>query len=106
MKDELRFMNELFRIINGALRLDIDKVRNYTSFLADKLDEAGEKSSASRLRRLLDESDHKLRPVPFLNDDLVGIAPLAEEVGAKETQDLGGGTEPRERHRSLVTRKV
>ena len=27
-------MSELFRIVNGALRLDIDKVRNYTAFLA------------------------------------------------------------------------
>lgn len=32
---DVRFMSELFRIVNGALRLDIDKVRNYTAFLAD-----------------------------------------------------------------------
>lgn len=44
MNTDLRFMNELFRIINGALRLDIDKVRNYTSFLADKLENAGDKN--------------------------------------------------------------
>jgi MoxR-like ATPase len=62
MKDEFRFTNELFRIVNGALRLDIDRVRNYTAFLADKLEEAGEKNSAGRLRRLLEESDHDLRP--------------------------------------------
>ena len=55
-------MNELFRIINGALRLDIDRVRNYTSFLADKLEKEGETGAAKRLRKLLEESDHQLRP--------------------------------------------
>jgi hypothetical protein len=55
-------MNELFRIVNGALRLDIDKVRNYTSFLADKLDKDGDKVSAGRLRKMLEETDHQLRP--------------------------------------------
>ena len=30
MGNEIRYMSELFRIINGALRLDIDRVRNYT----------------------------------------------------------------------------
>jgi hypothetical protein len=62
MKEERRFMNELFRIVNGALRLDIDKVRNYTSFLADKLEKEGDNVSAGRLRKMLEESDHQLRP--------------------------------------------
>src|ERR1700685_3702523 len=62
MKDDMRFITELSRIINGALRLDIDKVRNYTAFLADKLDKAGDKASAGRLRKMLEESDHQLRP--------------------------------------------
>lgn len=62
MKNDYRFMNELFRIINGALRLDIDKVRNYTSFLADKLEKEGDKVSAGRLRKMLDENDQQLRP--------------------------------------------
>ena len=55
-------MSEVFRIINGALRLDIDRVRNYTSFLADKLHESGDEKTAARLRRLLLEEDHQLRP--------------------------------------------
>ena len=55
-------MSEIFRIINGALRLDIDRVRNYTSFLADKLHESGDEKTAARLRRLLLEEDHQLRP--------------------------------------------
>lgn len=56
------FINELFRIVNGALRLDIDKVRNYTAFLADKLEKEGESTAASRLRKMLEETDHQLRP--------------------------------------------
>lgn len=62
-------MNELFRIVNGALRLDIDKVRNYTSFLADKLEKEGDTTSATRLRKLLEESDRQLKPAR------VGLAP-------------------------------
>jgi len=62
MQADLRFMNELFRIISGALRLDLDKVRNYTSFLADNMEKAGETGAAARLRKLLAESDHQLRP--------------------------------------------
>ena len=62
MPNDIRFMGELFRIVNGALRLDIDKVRNYTAFLADKLDQAGDKASAARLLKMLDESDQQLRP--------------------------------------------
>src|SRR5262249_14499871 len=62
MKTDLRFMNELLRIVGGALRLDIDRVRNYTAFLADKLEHEGDKSAATRLRKLLSESDHQLRP--------------------------------------------
>lgn len=57
-----RFANELLRIIQGALRLDIDKVRNYTSFLADNLEKEGEDVLARRLRKLLEESDRQIRP--------------------------------------------
>ena len=62
MKDDKRFTDTLYRIINGALRLDIDKVRNYTAFLADTLEKEGDKVSARRLRKILNESDHQLRP--------------------------------------------
>ncbi|MCC6653489.1 MAG: AAA family ATPase [Candidatus Eisenbacteria bacterium] len=62
MEGEIRFMNEVFRIITGALRLDTEKVRNYSAFLAKKLEDAGEKGSADRLRKLLEETDHELRP--------------------------------------------
>ena len=41
------FLNELFRIVSGALRLDIDKVRNYTEFLAEKLEKAIRESDSA-----------------------------------------------------------
>lgn len=63
MKSQYNFMSELVRIVNGALRLDIDKVRNYTEFLADKLEKSGDETTAKRLRKMLEESDHQLRPV-------------------------------------------
>ena len=89
-----RFINELFRIVNGALRLDIDKVRNYTSFLADKLDKEGDTASASRLRKMLEETDHQLRPAKAtfsktLPVDSESRFPLLEQV------DLRAIHEPR-----------
>jgi SpoVK/Ycf46/Vps4 family AAA+-type ATPase len=57
-----RFISDLFRIINGALRLDAVKVRSYTNHLAERLDREGDGPTASRLRQMLAESDHELRP--------------------------------------------
>ncbi len=62
MSSDNRFLNEMFRIIGGALRLDIDKVRNYTAFLADNLEKSGDTASATRLRKMLADADHQLRP--------------------------------------------
>lgn len=83
-----RFMNELFRIVSGALRLDIEKVRSYTSFLADKLEKAGDAASAARLRNLLTESDHQLRPTQLSATRPVPVDsesrfPLLERVVAR-----------------------
>ena len=88
MKSDIRFMSELIRIVNGALRLDIDKVRNYTAFLADKLEKDGDKSSADRLRKMLEESDHQLRPAgasfaKALPVDADSRFPLIERVNLK-----------------------
>lgn len=85
MKSDIRFVNELIRIVNGALRLDIDKVRNYTSFLANKLDEAGESSTAERLRKVLQDADHELRPTDLRSTRAVPVDtesrfPLLEKV--------------------------
>lgn len=88
MKEEDRFMSELFRIVNGALRLDIDKVRNYTAFLADKLEKAGDNTSAARLRKMLEENDEELRPAgatfaKTLPVDAESRFPLIERVNLK-----------------------
>ena len=88
MKSDISFMSELFRIVNGALRLDIDKVRNYTAFLAEKLDKAGDVSSAARLRKMLEESDQQLRPTgaafaKVLPVDEDSRFPLIEQVNFK-----------------------
>ena len=88
MKTDIRFMSELIRIVNGALRLDIDKVRNYTAFLADKLEKDGDTSSAERLRKMLEESDHQLRPAgaafaKTLPVDADSRFPLIERVNLK-----------------------
>lgn len=88
MGTDNRFMSELFRIISGALRLDVDKVRNYTAFLADKLEKSGDLASAKRLRKMLEESDHQLRPasVAFakaLPVDSESRFPLIERVNLR-----------------------
>ena len=88
MKADIRFMNELFRIVNGALRLDIDKVRNYTAFLADKLEKDGDMVAAGRLRKMLSESDHQLRPADVgfgraVPVDAESRFPLIERVSLK-----------------------
>lgn len=62
MSGDNRFMSEIIRIVEGALRLDVDKVRNYSSFLAQKLEDTGETGTANRLRRLLEQADNELRP--------------------------------------------
>ena len=87
-----RFINELIRIVSGALRLDVDKVRNYTAFLAEKLENEGEKTTAQRLRRLLEESDHQLRPVDAkfsqtLPVDAESRFPLIERVDLSSYQE-------------------
>ena len=81
-------MSELFRIVNGALCLDIDKVRNYTAFLAEKLEKAGDGASAGRLRKMLEESDQQLRPAgaafaKVLPVDADSRFPLIERVSLK-----------------------
>ena len=85
-------MNEVFRIVRAAIHLDIDKVRNYTSFLASKLEDAGEESVARRLRRLLQDSDHELRPLsaalaPTVPVDEESRFPLLERVKYREMRE-------------------
>jgi ATPase family associated with various cellular activities (AAA) len=56
------YLSEVFRIVEGALRLDGEKVRNYALLLAEKLQEDGDETTANRLRRLVQEKGHQLRP--------------------------------------------
>lgn len=92
MASQLPFMDELFRIVNGALRLDLDRVRNYTSFLAQKLEDQGDPGSASRLRKLLEDTSHELRPTgsPMsraLPVDPESRFPLIERVNLRGSND-------------------
>lgn len=92
MANEFRFVSELVRIVNGALRLDVDKVRNYTAFLADKLETAGETTSAERLRKALDDNDHQLRPAEArfaraLPVDSESRFPLVEHVKPQKLKE-------------------
>ena len=85
MNIDVRFVSELVRIVNGALRLDVDKVRNYTAFLAQKLEAAGDAATANRLRKALEENDHQLRPAEArfahaLPIDSESRFPLVEQV--------------------------
>ena len=75
MNSDIHFIPELFRIIGGALRLDVERVRNYTNHLADKFEKQGDHRTASRLRQLLAETDRTLRPA--------GTAALAVPVDAE-----------------------
>jgi ATPase family associated with various cellular activities (AAA) len=74
MKSAPSYLSELFRIISGALRLDLPKVRNYTAFLADKLESDGDVSAAERLRTLLVETEHQLHPAT-LSTSLIPVDP-------------------------------
>ena len=92
MNGDIRFMSELFRIVRAAIHLDIDKVRNYTEFLASKLEDAGEESTARRLRKLLEDSDHDLRPIaasmaPALPVDEESRFPLLEKVKIRQLHE-------------------
>jgi len=92
MNKDIRFMKEITRIVNGALRLDTNKVRNYTAHLADKLEEAGEVTSAQRFRKMLDESDNQLRPTDVrfqksLPVDTDSRFPLIEHVSIKQLKE-------------------
>ena len=92
MSEAISFMNELFRIVNGALRLDTNKVRNYTAFLADNLEKGGDPASATRLRKMLEESDHQLRPAEMafsmaLPVDSESRFPLVERVNLGEIRE-------------------
>lgn len=100
MNAHLPYSSELFRIISGALRLDATKVRNYTAFLADKLESAGDLATAKRLRKMLEETDHQLVPTAVTNRALPVDGetrfPLVERVVAKTSQSRRPQLTPRQ----------
>ena len=85
---DLPFLSEIFKIVEGALRLDSTKVRNYAQLLAEKLDANGDQPSARRLRRLLEEPGNQLRPLRMEQTALPPVDgesrfPLLERVNAR-----------------------
>jgi DNA replication protein DnaC len=90
MSNDLLYASELLRIVSGALRLDVLKVRNYVEFLAAKLDQAGESQTAKRLRALLQETDHQLHAVTLTTKALPVDGetrfPLLEQVSTTEQE--------------------
>lgn len=58
----VEILSELFRIVDGAIRQDASKVRNYALLVADKLENGGDAISAKRLRQLVEEKSGELRP--------------------------------------------
>ena len=61
------YLSEVFRIVEGALRLDGEKVKNYANLLADKLQTEGNATAAKRLRAIILEKSHQLSPTKFEN---------------------------------------
>lgn len=93
MKDEYSLINEVMRIVSGAINLDIDKVRNYTEFLADKVEASGDKAAALRIRKMLENSSQTLKPAdvnyrPHPPVDTETRFPLLEPVSLKEEKEL------------------
>jgi hypothetical protein len=58
----VEYLSELFRIVEGALRQDGVKVKNYSALLADKLASDGDEASATRLRKLISDRTVQLHP--------------------------------------------
>jgi hypothetical protein len=85
---DLPFLSEIFKIVEGALRLDSTKVRNYAQLLAEKLDANGDQPSARRLRRMLEEPGNQLRPLRMEQTALPPVDgesrfPLLERVNSR-----------------------
>lgn len=85
-------MSVVFRIVKEAIRLDVDKVRSYSSFLVFKLEEAGEQDAARRLRGLLEDSGHDLGPqsaslASTISVDQASRFPLPEMVKYQEMRE-------------------
>lgn len=95
------FLSEIFKIVEGALRLDATKVRNYAQLLADKLEASGDTPSARRLRKLMDEPGNQLRPIQLAQSapppvDSESRFPLLERLSARGDESTTVLTEMQE----------
>ncbi len=60
--DSNQYLSELFKIVEGALRQDGVKVKNYAQLLAERLASGGDEASAQRLRKLIEDRSVPLYP--------------------------------------------
>lgn len=60
--EAISYLSEIFKIVDGAIRLDGVKVRNYAELLADKLQDDGDAASAQRLRKIMNGNSMPLQP--------------------------------------------
>ena len=60
--ETISYLSEIFRIVEGAIRLDGVKVRNYAELLAEKLRDDGDEASAQRLRKIVNRNSVQLYP--------------------------------------------
>lgn len=64
----MEFGNEIFKIIEGGLEKNKDKVKSYSKLLMDKLEDEGDNRFAERIRRLLEnKSAHPVYMDEFLS---------------------------------------
>jgi MoxR-like ATPase len=100
--NDLSFLSEIFKIVEGALRLDATKVRNYAQLLAEKLEASGDAPSARRLRRLMEEPGNQLRPLHLEQSSLPPVDgesrfPLLERLNTRGSESVTVLTEPQAR---------
>lgn len=89
----MEYSIEIVRIIEGALKKDIDKVRSYTNLLTEKLEKDGETRLANRLKKLISKGDtglsnlqlSQLNKIPVDNDSRLSMADiiLPNEIDSK-----------------------
>jgi MoxR-like ATPase len=60
--EAISYLSEIFKIVDGAIRLDGVKVRNYAELLAEKLQDDGDLASAERLRKIMNGKSMQLHP--------------------------------------------
>lgn len=80
----MEYSIEVVKIIEGALKKDVDKVRSYTNLLTEKLEKDGDVRFAKRLRKLINQGDtglsslqlSQINKVPVDNDSRLSMADI------------------------------